>query len=53
MARVGACLRACHATPTSSAPIPKLASLGDILWCELRNPEVHWQVYDSSAAFRI
>jgi hypothetical protein len=23
------------------APIPKFASLGDILWCELRNPEVH------------
>jgi len=25
----------------SSAPIPKFASLGDILWCELRNPKVH------------
>jgi hypothetical protein len=38
-------------TPIASAPIAKLAWLGDILWCELRNQQVHQQVYDSSAVF--
>ena len=31
----------CRNLFSPSAPIPKFASLGDILWCELRNPEVH------------